>query len=123
MNNVIEEFVFHTGWKKQGNIKLFDKKYAITIKLQAYFEKDGITDEQKNAYLTYKKNETNIWKIIEQLVFDFNTDGFSRFIPSTFLFGRDGSYALLCDDNIDLDQGIAVCIEPLRKIISQDEYL
>ena len=42
---------------------------------------------------------------------------------STLLFGRNGECALLCDDNNEPDEGIAICIYPKAVIKSQDDYL
>jgi hypothetical protein len=47
----------------------------------------------------------------------------TRFSPRTLLFGRDGSYALLLDDVVDPDNGLAVCLSPEEKVVTQDEYL
>ena len=39
------------------------------------------------------------------------------------LFERDGSYAILFDDKNDEDNGIAVCLVPSERVLTQDEYL
>lgn len=122
-NTIIKEFIFNVGWKKTSKIKLFGNNFEITIKLQAYFKEDGITSEQENSYIEYKKDEENICKIIENMLVNFDANAHSRFIPSTLIFERNGSYALLCDDNFEPDDGIAVCLKPTKKIIYQDDYL
>ena len=60
---------------------------------------------------------------IEKLLKEYSNSVELRFIPKTLLIDRDGSYALLFDDNDNPDDGIAVCLAPEEKIISQDEYL
>ncbi|MDM0817731.1 hypothetical protein QTI38_02000 [Clostridium perfringens] len=123
MNSIIKEFVFNVGWKKTSKITLFGNDFQITIKLQAYFEEDGITNEQEISYAKYNEDKENINKKIEDMLLNFDENAKYRFIPSTLIFERNGSYALLCDDKINLDGGIAVCIEPTKKIIYQDDYL
>ena len=47
----------------------------------------------------------------------------SRFTPTALHFDREGGCALLCDDEEDADDGIAVCIIPEKCVVSQDDYL
>lgn len=124
MNNTItNEFVFNTGWKKKVKMKLFDKEFEVTIKLKAYFKEDGITPEQEKSYAIYRDENVNLYKTIEKLLMDFDSNAEVRFTPSTLIFERNGPYALLCDDNLNPDDGIVVCLEPTKKIVSQDDYL
>ena len=46
-----------------------------------------------------------------------------RFIPKTLLVNRDGSIAIMCDDEDEPDEGIAICLMPEMQIMSQDDYL
>jgi len=123
-NSVFGELIFNTGWKTNTDISLFGNDYNITVKAKAYFEKDGITNEQKIAFSNFKANQGKQLTNIEKLLNDFaNGDAPRRFLPRTLLFQRDGGYALLLDDNEDDDGGIAVCLSPKMGILSQDEYL
>ncbi len=123
IHNLFGEITFNIGWKRKKDINLFGKKYSIELNIQAYFEKDGITSKQEEAYVEFTESEDYKIKIIENLLYNYSDSAESRFIPRTLIFERDGSYALLLDDNDELDGGIAVCLKPVEKIILQDEYL
>lgn len=125
MNNaVFGELVFNTGWKTKSDIVFFGKNYNIVVKAKAYSEKDGITNEQETAFNYFKTNKDEQLKTVEKLLTDF-ADGETskRFVPRVLLFQRDGGYALLFDDRKDEDDGVAVCLAPKTRVVSQDEYL
>ena len=60
---------------------------------------------------------------MEKLLLDYSDDAALRFTPSSLYFDRDGGCALLCDDEQDLDEGIAVCILPEKSVEYQSDYL
>lgn len=123
-NSVFGEIVFNTGWKTKSDIVFFGNSYSIVVKAKAYFEKDGITNEQETAFNSFKTNKSEQLKTVEKLLKDFaGNDASKRFIPRTLLFQRDGGYALLFDDIENEDEGVAVCLAPKTKVVSQDEYL
>lgn len=123
LHDLFGEITFNTGWKSKKAIKLFDKEYTINLKIQAYFEEDGITREQENAYSEFCKSENEKLKTVENLLRGYSDSPEQEFIPKTLLINRDGSYALLCDDTDNEDEGIAVCLYPEEVIMSQDDYL
>lgn len=123
MKTALGELKFNTGWKATTKIDWFGKSQEITVKAKAYFEKDGITAEQNASITSFSNNESEILKKISLLASDFSENASSRFFPKTLLFLRDGSSALLCDDIENPDEGIAICISPECKIVSQDDYL
>jgi len=121
---VFGEMVFNVGWKAKTEISLFDKNYSLIIKASAYFEKDGITADQEAAIVDFGDNKNERLKIAEKMLTGFSKgDVAQRFVPRTLLFQRDGSYALLLDDKEEEDEGIAICLQPEVKIVSQDEFL
>ncbi len=122
-DSVFSKFSFDIGWKTTENIVCFGKSFPVTINIRAYYEKDGITSEQKQAYQEYIDNKENKLEVAENLMRCYSDDPLSRFVPNTILFERDGSYALLCDDNNNPDDGIAVCLYPKEMVVSQDDYL
>ena len=123
-NSCFGEMTFNTGWKATTDILLFGKSISIIVKAKAYYEKDGITSEQEAAFSDFSNNKEQRLKITEKLLSDYSTvDAADRFVPRTLLFERDGSYALLFDDNNDEDNGIAVCLAPSEQVLTQDEYL
>jgi hypothetical protein len=123
-NSVFGELVFNTGWKTNKDVQIFGRIYSITIKAKAYYEADGITNEQEKAFSNFADNEANQINHIEKMLIALaSSNAQSRFIPRTLLFLRDGGYAMLLDDKEDEDGGIAACLAPKAEIISQDEYL
>ncbi|TMV47030.1 hypothetical protein FE783_24245 [Paenibacillus mesophilus] len=124
INSVFGELVFNVGWKAETEISLFNKNYNVIIKAAAYFEKDGITAEQEAAIVDFGDHKNERLKMVEKLLTDFSEgDASQQFVPVILLFKRNGNYALLIDDRKDEDEGIAVCLQPEVKIVSQDEYL
>ena len=123
LHDLFGEITFNTGWKSKKTIRLFDKEYTINLKIQAYFEEDGITEEQENAYSEFCKSEYEKLETVENLLRGYSDSPQEKFTPKTLLIDRDGSYALLCDDIDNEDEGIAVCLYPQEVIISQDDYL
>jgi hypothetical protein len=92
----------------------------VTLKFKAYSKKDGVSSEQEKACKNFNDGKL---RIAEKLLTRYSKDAQTRFDPKTLLINRDGSYALLCDDKENPDDGIAVCLAPKAKIVSQDEYL
>ena len=123
LHEIFGEITFSVGWKAERTVSLFGRDYSVGVKIQAYFEEDGITKEQENAYLAYKEEESAKLHAIEGLLRGYSDSPETRFEPRTLLFGRDGSCALLCDDKDEEDEGIAVCLLPEEKVVSQDDYL
>ena len=123
LHDLFGEITFNTGWKSKKTIRLFDKEYTINLKIQAYFEEDGITEEQENAYSEFCKSENEKLETVENLLRGYSDSPQEKFTPKTLLIDRDGSYAMLCDDIANEDEGIAVCLYPQEVIISQDDYL
>lgn len=121
---VFGEMNFDMGWKTQTEISLFDNNYNVIVKVKAYFEQDGISESQQKAILDFDANKNKWLEIAENLLTDFTeSDASSRFMPSVLLFQRDGSYALLLDDQQYDEDGIVACFQPEAKIVFQYEYL
>lgn len=123
MHDVFGDIKFSVGWKTKKNIVLFGQCYEVTVKIQAYFVEDGITKEQENAYTDFIESEEAKVNSIEKMLKAYSDCAEEQFIPKILLINRDGSYALLFDDDKNPDDGIAVCLAPEEKILFQDEYL
>ncbi len=122
-NTVFGEFKFDTGWKKEIELVIFDKTYKVIVKAKAYFEKDGVTNAQEEAYNTFNENKNYKIQLTEKLLNEYAENPVERFVPRTFLIDRDGSCAILFDDKDNIDDGIAVCLSPKEIILMQDDYL
>jgi hypothetical protein len=126
IDTIFGKMTFATGWIIHAEITLWKKSFPVVIKAKAYYEEDGITSEQEKAFVDYKNNATIRLTIPEILLAKYANgaeQSKARFIPKVLLFNRDGSYSLLFDDTDDLDGGVAVCLSPDERIVSQDEYL
>jgi hypothetical protein len=131
--SVFGNVVFNYGFDTKANISLLGKEYDITVTAAAYREQDGISEKQEKAYQAYKASEQEKLTRIEELLQQYRKaktgNPSSRaqlstlFTPRTLLFGRDGAYALLLDDAENPDEGLAVCLAPKEKVVSQDGYL
>ena len=125
-NNVFDDAIFKYGWNVTSIITLWGVQYNIVATAKAYCETDTITQEQKIAYSAFLANQNAEQRSVEVLLESFAegiTEAKSRFCPTTMLFQRDGSCALLCDDKELPDEGVAVCLSPKKMVISQDAYL
>lgn len=122
-NKAFGEITFNVGWKTTTLITLFSRESQIVVKAKAYRKTDVVTAEQEKSFTDYSKNKSEYRTTIEKLLSDYSDDAANRFIPKTLLFERDGAWALLCDDLLDPDGGIAVCLQPDKKIVLQDDYL
>lgn len=122
-NSVIGELSFKYGWKTSRHISFFDNEVDICVTLAAYFEEDGITKEQENAYQNYENEEGVLLKKAEYVLASCCNNPSERFKARNLLFSRNGDIALLCDDEENPDEGIAITLMPNISIISQDDYL
>lgn len=120
---LFDKFKFNVGWKTIKTIELFNKKYEIIVKLAAYFEEDGITDEQKKSYKSFLDNENKILSDVNEKLLEYDLEAENKFVPTLLLVNRDGELALMLDDDTDFESGIVVCIYPEIEILLQDDYL
>ena len=128
-NNAFGEILFDTGWKTKTEIVLWENTYSIKVKARSYYEEDGITAEQESAYMEFKTLKAEKQRIIESMLSQFyknerNADQLRKQLtPTMLVIERDGAYALLFDDEDDLDNGLAAVLSPEEKVLTQDEYL
>ena len=126
MNNpVFGTIDFDCGWKKSGEISLFDSVYPITICADSYFESDAVTKEQEEAYLKYLGEAEGITKKVEKALAEAagsKEKAKNRFVPAVLAFSRDGGCALLIDERGEED-GFALCLFPEWGIVDLDDFL
>lgn len=118
----VSEFVFKIGFKKSDTYSFFGKEYKLVIKLKAYYEKDGITNEQLEAYEYYVENKSDIQAKVEGEL-SKSGYGIDALTPIMILISRNGEIAVIIQDEADLDGGIVVMVGSEYKVVSQDEYL
>lgn len=119
----VGELQFNVGFKRMESITLFEENVEIVLKLKAYFEEDGVTNEQISSYVKFNHNKDENCKKIEKALLSYDSNAKERFQAKTLLFGRNGECALLCDDSEEPDEGIALILYPSLEILSQDDYL
>lgn len=116
IHDVFGNITFHVGWKTGKEIELFGRHYEINLKIQAYFQEDGITLEQENAYKEFCKDEADKMHMIENLLRSYAVSPEEQFVPRTLLIQRDGACALLCDDQYAPDGGMQYLYIPKWKL-------
>ena len=122
--NFEQEFSYKIGWVKAETLALFGNDYPVTVKLQAYKTDKTITDAQKQAYLFYQSNSAELLSNAEQALCDYDKNSPKRFVPTRILIQRDGETALLLDDSLYPDEGMAVVLNSdEHSVQSQDDYL
>ena len=138
--------------KKPVNIELWGKSYPIKVTAESYYEEDSITKEQEEAYASFTENKAVKQQRVEALLLEYykenplenlyhqesleycdvNIAEFKINIkqqlpnvltPRILVIDDEGTCALLFDDKIDPDNGIAVILSPTEEVMTQDEYL
>jgi len=122
-DKVFGEVSFNTGWNKNENISIWGKPNSILVTAVAYYEKENITEAQQLAYSSFSLNKSILEKKIEQLLSNYMDEPEKHLKPRFLVFEKDGKYALLLDDDTDMDNGVAVQLAPVEKVTSQDAYL
>lgn len=125
-DNIFGTTTFNMGWETTRVIPLFGQEHKIVVSAVAYQEAESTTVQQKESYYRYLQSEQDILRNIECQLADYAGDmdeARLKYHPSMLQFQKDGSYAMLFDDNDDVEGGVAVCVEPRCEVLSIDEYL
>ncbi|MCT3101297.1 MAG: DUF6985 domain-containing protein [Lactococcus lactis] len=123
-NKVFGDVQFDYGWKTNLEFEFLGTVFFLVVNAKSYFEDEGITENQENAYTYFLQNRVEIQKKIENILLNsVSLQSKNRFTPNCLLIERDGKMGILFDDKADLDNGIVVTIIPELKILTQDEYL
>ena len=125
-NAVFGEVTFNYGWEKRGSVILFKRPHSVVIRIKSFRETDLITEAQETGYLLYQQNEKIYCTKIEQALIEYCGDADQakeRFCPSALIFRRDGSFALMIDDNNDAENGLVFTLSPIFSLQTTDEYL
>lgn len=124
IQTALGELSFHIGFKKKIDVEFFTKKYAAILKVCAYDEKDGITEEQLKTLENIQKNLKSQLALAEKMLVKSEGQAEAeKYIIRTLLVQRNGEFAFLCDDENNEKMGIAIIVNPKDKIMLQDEYL
>lgn len=115
-------FIFKIGFKKEDSFVFFGVEHKITVKIKAYYQEDGMTDEQISAYEYYLTNKCDIQAKVENIISESDYDR-ETLKPTMLTIRCDGEIALMIQDSNDYDGGLAAVISPELKLLTQDEYL
>jgi len=122
-DKIFGEVSFDAGWNRNEKISLWGKTNDVLVTATAYYESEAITEAQQSAYRSYNLNKSIMEKKIEQLLSNYMDEPEKHLKPRFLVFEKDGSYALMLDDDGDPDNGVAVQLAPTAKVTSQDAYL
>lgn len=120
-HKVFGEIKFDFGYYGGMEIVLFGKSINIEFCLACYREVEMFPKLQEEAFIKFVNNKDSEMNMVEELLMSYNKNCKERFTPTIIQFEDNGSYALLFDDEKDLDDSIAVCLSPNYEIISQDD--
>ena len=136
------EMKYKHRWYKTETVRFFNKEWQVTIAAKAYSGKP-ITDQQRNSYSSFKKNEDKILVTITEIITTYINENYEELsskwmgarmitsssdlanitIPKTFLFKQNGDFLVLFDCVWDIEHGLAVQVFPEYKIGTQDCFL
>lgn len=125
-NNVFGSLIYNMGWEMPYSFKLWGKEYNITIHACANNETDMVTKEQEKAFVHFVENAAILKSAVEKALIDFSDDekrAKEMFAPTMLNIERDGNYAVLFDDCLDVEGGVAVTIKPQLSVVPIDAYL
>jgi len=122
-DDIFGTVTFDNGWIKDKSISLWGKEFKILVMATAYYEHETITDEQRTAYNAFLNKRKSLMNKIEKLLDDYMEEPEKRLCPRFLVFEKNGKYALLFDDVKEPDDGVAVQLSPIEKVMSQDAYL
>lgn len=128
-DKVLGEIEYDFGWIKIEEIPFFDSKYNVKMVFEA-FEDEDITDTQRNNYIEFTKNIDEISKKAINKLSDYLVENFTGMyvvkniiVPTSVFFKQDGHYGVLCEFDLDEENGLAIVVSNDYDVISQDMFL
>ena len=107
------ELEFDFGYYTKLEVNLFSQSQIVPVDFSAYYENDGITEQQ----------DKQLEKLQALLIAEFGIESKQRFSLSELYIERTGELAFLFDDSENPDEGIVVQLLPKVLITSQSVYL
>ena len=105
-------------------MNLFSQSQIVPVAFSAYYENDGITEQQESVYsLFLEEKDKQLEKLQALLIAEFGIESKQRFSLSELYIERTGELAFLFDDSENPDEGIVVQLLPEVLITSQSVYL
>ena len=119
-NRFFGEVVFNSGWETHVFIAFHGEYKRITVSAEAFYEKDAITEDQENSFVSFLRSKEEVMQKIEAKV---NAIGGHNYVPTLLLIRRNGESALIFDDKTDPEGGIAIVIDTDYEVYDIDQYL
>lgn len=118
------------AWEKEDSLYIFDKSYPVKVVAQAY-KGDGIQQVQRDNYSGYRNfldiHEDEIKIKLQKYCKDVlksNKQLEDILTPTTLTFEKDGSWGVLFDSSLDVENGVAFFIKDNEiKVDIQSEFL
>lgn len=73
---VLGELTFDMWWSREYEITVFGRKYLVPLIVQT-FDDDGISDNQREAFLEFEKNKSSIISSMEMAILAYYKENFS----------------------------------------------
>lgn len=73
---VLGELTFDMWWFREYEITVFGRKYLVPLIVQT-FDEDGISDNQREAFLEFEKNKNSIISSMEIAILAYYKENFS----------------------------------------------
>jgi hypothetical protein len=142
MSDTINDIVFGKmdykyGWEKIEKINFWGKAISLRIVASA-FDKHDINEKQRENYKYFTVSTDEVSKKSLEAVKKYLIDHRSEYkisenvddayirktlMPQTVVFQEDGSFGVLCDSIIDVENGIGVQVKPDYVVGPQDILL
>ncbi len=122
---MIEGLKFDYGWRKPFNIQFQGVDTEIELVFDAY-KGEEVNEKQLASYELFSKNKHEYESKISTLLQNYiqkNRIQHTGVQAKSLQFNYDGEFALLCDCDWDIENGIAVILYPEESIIIQGDFI
>lgn len=121
----MQDFIFNYGWRKAISVPFMGQNRQIEVILDAY-KGEEITSEQTKAYEQYVANQAQYAqkaeRLLERYIDENNIEETGVLLKSLYI-QREGSFALFCECDWDVENGIAIVLSPKEYVTIQDNFL
>lgn len=122
---MVEGLTFDYGWRKPFNIQFQGVDTEIELVFDAYKGED-VNEKQLASYEIFSKEKAKYEAKVSVLLQEYirnNRIQNTGVQAKSLQFNYDGSFALLCDCDWDIENGIAVVLYPNEAVTLQGNFL
>ena len=121
----ITGLTFDYGWRKPFIINFNGESHQVELVFDAY-EGEEVNNKQLSSYDSFSQKkqeyELKIKILLEKYILENNLENY-KVKPTSLQFNYDGSFALLCECDWDIENGIAIVLYPNEVVTTQDNFL